>query len=566
MASSQTLTASRWGRTLSAIAVALAFLGLVFALSPSEQGLGLQRIDPRAGEVISPGYPYYLPNRAEAVDEKIPLSDYQDRYFGGNLQLHLGAGFDREALEGIAFVLPAVDGDPTLFYNGTTRGTGAHHAFGGAGFARQYLVAWQDRRGGLNASNWVDVIIEKEATGPVRLSGRPVFTAPARTAPAIATQLPAWGQLLRTILLAAAATGGFSLLILLPMRRYRMLGVGVATCLPLAIVPLLRGDVLGWDDTPLLLAAAAAIGGAALAWRQAGKLGPWLHVLARAALALAVIGAVATGLFCLAPGAIPFDWFRMATLASLGVAPLLLLVAPILAFAGMRQLVTELGLLADEADRASAIIAEQDEKLHAQLRANAVMEERQRFVRDMHDGVGGQLLSLLARLRARRIDLDEVESEVESGLNDLRLVVDALDRTGATLEEALSMFEVRARQQLSAAGIALEWHEAGQPDYEASDTRRILGIYRLMQEATANIIRHSGAATATVHVRSSATSDGGAITIADDGRGFDPRANARGRGLANMEERARRMGGKLSIETQPGGGTKVTLFFPPAGE
>jgi signal transduction histidine kinase len=88
-------------------------------------------------------------------------------------------------------------------------------------------------------------------------------------------------------------------------------------------------------------------------------------------------------------------------------------------------------------------------------------------------------------------------------------------------------------------------------------------IYRLVQEALNNAVRHSGARNAKVLVERLAESI--VVRVTDDGRGFDP-VRSRGMGILGMEERVKRLGGTLRVESQPGKGATVTADLPiPAG-
>jgi signal transduction histidine kinase len=88
-------------------------------------------------------------------------------------------------------------------------------------------------------------------------------------------------------------------------------------------------------------------------------------------------------------------------------------------------------------------------------------------------------------------------------------------------------------------------------------------IYRLVQEALNNAVRHSGARNARVTVDHSAKAI--AVRVSDDGRGFDPN-RVRGLGILGMEERVHRLGGTFTVRSQPGQGVEITadLPFPPA--
>jgi len=84
-------------------------------------------------------------------------------------------------------------------------------------------------------------------------------------------------------------------------------------------------------------------------------------------------------------------------------------------------------------------------------------------------------------------------------------------------------------------------------------------IYRLVQEALNNAVRHSEARNA--RVRGEQADHRIVVTVSDDGKGFDPRRQ-RGLGILGMEERVRRLGGTLAIDSQPGKGTTVRAELP----
>jgi signal transduction histidine kinase len=93
-----------------------------------------------------------------------------------------------------------------------------------------------------------------------------------------------------------------------------------------------------------------------------------------------------------------------------------------------------------------------------------------------------------------------------------------------------------------------------QPDEE-------IAIYRIAQEALANIARHADARLVEVDLRAN-EAGGVQLTVRDDGRGFETGRSTRGLGLGGMAERARLVGGELTIESQPGAGTELCLKVP----
>ena len=209
--------------------------------------------------------------------------------------------------------------------------------------------------------------------------------------------------------------------------------------------------------------------------------------------------------------------------------------------------------------RQQAEIEAKSAALEQEMRRSAILEERQRLARDMHDGIGGQLVSLLARVRTRKISLDQMEEELVGGLSELRLLVDSLDAVGESLTEAMASFRSRIRPQTEAVGMMLTWTQPDDLDIEAHDPRWILNLYRLLQEAVTNAVRHSRGDRLTVRIERRGER-GLSIGIEDNGAGFDPDVVARGKGLSNMSVRADQLGAALRWERPVSGvGTAVRI-------
>lgn len=227
--------------------------------------------------------------------------------------------------------------------------------------------------------------------------------------------------------------------------------------------------------------------------------------------------------------------------------------------------------------RLSRIIQSQQQEIEAaaltlreQERRSAVLEERQRLSRDMHDGIGGQLTSLLARVRSRGITADQLEGELTSGLAELRLMVDSLDASDGPVADALAVLRSRVRTQGEAAGMALEWFQSEDLNRVVADPRWILNLNRLIQEAVTNAVRHSGGERLGVEVRLT-DDDRLAVTVRDDGAGFERDQVQPGRGLSNLTFRAAQMGGSIRFSRGASGRGAVFEAIiaaprPPAGE
>ena len=199
-------------------------------------------------------------------------------------------------------------------------------------------------------------------------------------------------------------------------------------------------------------------------------------------------------------------------------------------------------------------------KLHALNRERAMIEERQRIMRDMHDGIGGQLITAITRVRTARLKQDQLEAMLGEMLDDLRLVIDSLQRTENDLGSALGNFRYRLEPRLKSLGIALEWRLDGSVDELTLQPSDILHALRIVQEAFTNILKHSGATR--VCVASSRTTINGmeniSLSISDNGVYRPGRC---GYGVGNIMARARAIGGSAQLL---GGedGTCLTLNVP----
>lgn len=210
--------------------------------------------------------------------------------------------------------------------------------------------------------------------------------------------------------------------------------------------------------------------------------------------------------------------------------------------------------------------------IEGNLQAEAVAEERRRIAREFHDSVNQGLAAASLRLdaaayrltderskqeldRQRRL-LTTLQSEAREFIWDLRDPVHA----DAPLVEALEA-QLEFLAPSPATTIEFEPPAAGL-DPAASLLPEVRHqIVRIVREAAANAVRHAHASRIVVRLEWAA-SGGLLIEITDDGTGFDvaTRAAAEGHfGIRGMQERARRIGGSLAIESHPGSGTRVTL-------
>jgi signal transduction histidine kinase len=203
------------------------------------------------------------------------------------------------------------------------------------------------------------------------------------------------------------------------------------------------------------------------------------------------------------------------------------------------------------------------ERLGELERARAVAHERERIMRDMHDGMGGQLVSTLAMVEGGRFTPDRVAEALRDALDDLRLVIDSLDPVDDDLLSVLGVVRARFEPRLERHGIHFDWQVADLPAVAGLGPERVLQALRIVQEAVTNVVKHARAHTITVRTGAEADSGGTAgvfVEVRDDGRGMDG-VRAAGRGLANMTRRAQTLGGRVAFASGAWG-TSVRLWLP----
>ena len=220
---------------------------------------------------------------------------------------------------------------------------------------------------------------------------------------------------------------------------------------------------------------------------------------------------------------------------------------------------------------AHAAIALTNARLYERSRELSIVAERNRIARELHDAVTQKLFSLrltadaaatlLTRDAARAAEeLDTVRRLAAEATEELRAIVVGLrpiDLAGDGLDVALRK-QVDLLDRVHEPAVRFAGGPA--PRLPAAHEE---AAYRIAQEALHNALRHAAPRSVTVAVRAG---DGSLVLeVTDDGRGFDLQAPSRQFGLASMRERARTVGGRLSVRSRPGGGTTVRLEVPAGG-
>lgn len=193
-------------------------------------------------------------------------------------------------------------------------------------------------------------------------------------------------------------------------------------------------------------------------------------------------------------------------------------------------------------------------------RKAAVAEERQRLMTDMHDGIGAQLISALSLTESGEASPREIAALLRECIDDLRLTIDSLESNDNELLPALGNFRYRIDRRLRAVGIELDWSVEDLPELPYLSPRNLLHILRILQEAFANVLKHSQASRVRLQTGLAPGNLQVFIRISDNGKGFAA-SKTQGRGLGNMARRATTIGGELRVAST-GEGTTLELYLP----
>jgi signal transduction histidine kinase len=266
------------------------------------------------------------------------------------------------------------------------------------------------------------------------------------------------------------------------------------------------------------------------------------------------------------PEALRADGFVMYVGAPIRVHGFVLGVFSVFGKEDLQFSVEDVALLATVADHIG--VAVENARLRELAEHAAALDERERLARQLHDSVTQSLFSLTlfsetARqlVRSGKLDelegtLDEIDETAGQALKDMRLMLyrlrpPVLEKEGlvGALRHRLSAVEHRAG--VKARVLTGDLFELP-PRVEE-------GLYYVALEALNNALKHARAASVTVHIR--CEDEQVVMEVSDDGRGFDPQA-VRGRGgmgLANMQDRAEKLGGTLVISSSEISGSSIQV-------
>jgi signal transduction histidine kinase/ligand-binding sensor domain-containing protein len=237
-------------------------------------------------------------------------------------------------------------------------------------------------------------------------------------------------------------------------------------------------------------------------------------------------------------------------------------------FAAYRLRTSDINARNRELERQVDARAKEIEALFEQTKELAIVEERNRLARDLHDSAKQKAFAALAQLGVvRRLiqrdpnsaqkHVEEVENLVYEVIQELSFLIQemyplALEEKGLVTILREYVYEWEHRNNI---------HVLLQVDHQRRLPLQVeQALYRIVQESLANIARHSYASE--VAIRLNYNQDTVELAVDDNGRGFDTEQKPGGVGLRSMQERAALIGGQMAIESTPGNGTHIQVLTP----
>ncbi|MEP7189684.1 MAG: GAF domain-containing protein, partial [Roseiflexaceae bacterium] len=218
---------------------------------------------------------------------------------------------------------------------------------------------------------------------------------------------------------------------------------------------------------------------------------------------------------------------------------------------------------------ASAI---ENARLYQRAQEAAVLEERSRLARDLHDSVSQQLFSMTLTAQAARVQieknpartaaqLERLQETAAAALAEMRALIFQLRPPGLSEQGLIAALQQHVAALGRREGLTVHLEVSGEERYARGVEQ---AIYRIMQEALNNVVKHAGACNVAIAL--DLQPDRTTLRVADDGAGFDlavlEPSNGRHLGLISMRERAAEIGGSLDLHSCPGQGTQVVVVVP----
>jgi signal transduction histidine kinase len=206
------------------------------------------------------------------------------------------------------------------------------------------------------------------------------------------------------------------------------------------------------------------------------------------------------------------------------------------------------------------------ESLRQEQHERTVLGERQRIMREIHDGIGSQLVGLLSLVHQEQVQPLVLEEQVRHALDEMRMAVDSLQPMQSDLTAVLATLRYRLQPRLQAAGIEVQWDVDSLPPIPGLEPPQILQVQRILLEGFTNVIKHAKASRVVMQARWQTEPQPAVwLQLIDNGVGLSaPALELPGLGLPSMRARAKALGATLTLSSGDAGGAILNIVWPVA--
>lgn len=210
------------------------------------------------------------------------------------------------------------------------------------------------------------------------------------------------------------------------------------------------------------------------------------------------------------------------------------------------------------------------DKLAAATLTNKLQEQRLYISRDLHDNIGAQLTFVISSLDNLVLKIGATDEKIKERIRSINAftretITELRDTIWAMNKESISVDELESRlssfiskaSDLSAGHIELHFEKTTNTKLNSIQG---INIYRAIQEALNNAIKHAAAKTVHIHIHE--TGPALFVTVSDNGKGFDTTQAEKGNGLHNMKKRMDEISGTVELRSTPGKGTEIRFSIP----
>jgi signal transduction histidine kinase len=214
-----------------------------------------------------------------------------------------------------------------------------------------------------------------------------------------------------------------------------------------------------------------------------------------------------------------------------------------------------LATLSERVGEREAALVESHRQYDVLSQEQARIGERERILRDMHDGVGASLSAAIRQLQGGQTGSDAVVATLRDALDRLKLSIDAMSVPPGDVVALLANLRHRLEPRFVGAGLALEWQVSDVAPVARLDTEAMRVLQSMVLEAVSNVLQHAGARTLRIEAEEAAA--GPRVRIIDDGCGFD----ASQREPRALAARAKTLHARLRVDGTPGR-TMIEIVVP----